>query len=349
MAQPNSWRLALPVAITTLAVAATAVLFQHGAPTTVRGASTWDELDFVPPSPAPILESTTDGSRRLSGYEPQRPVHSVNNGAPPALSTTPSAVMIAPPASRSLGQPLPNGRITAGTPTVHRHVSSAINAAVGASPRKGMAGSTTTSAGVVPPRNASAPSASSMQRVSPLGSVPMTGGVVNTSHLELLPSEEPPKDPKRFSIIKKQVKEGTTPAVPASPLGRTTPPSITGSHLGLLPGETATERSLRLMSAIEDLEQQVQNLAYENATLNAAVKERDDKLQLAIKEVRATRKDLVVSREDLERLKREVDALRDKVRTAEKDNAAVLQTMAPLLQQLLEDDDLDAASPERTE
>lgn len=129
---------------------------------------------------------------------------------------------------------------------------------------------------------------------------------------------------------------------PSFPMDRNSPPSVIGSHLGLKPGETATERSLRLMSAIGDLERHVEDVTQQNANLNLLVNQRDEKLQLAVREIRSARKDLMTAKDELERLKREVDDLREKVRNAEKDNAAVLQTMAPLLQQLLESDDVNS-------
>ena len=96
------------------------------------------------------------------------------------------------------------------------------------------------------------------------------------------------------------------------------------------------------MSAIGDLERHVEDVTQQNANLNAVIAQRDEKLQSAVREIRSARKDLVTAKEELERLKREVEGLREKVRNAEKDNAAVLQTMAPLLQQLLESDDVSS-------
>lgn len=122
------------------------------------------------------------------------------------------------------------------------------------------------------------------------------------------------------------------------PAERMRPPTIMGSHLGLQPGETATERSLRLMSAVGELERQVESLDQRNAELNQHLKQRDDQLLLAIREIKSARKEVTSARDELEHLRQQVGALQDKVRDAERDNAALLQTMAPLLQKLLETD-----------
>jgi hypothetical protein len=122
------------------------------------------------------------------------------------------------------------------------------------------------------------------------------------------------------------------------PTERVVPPTILGSHLGLQPGETATERSLRLMSAVGELERQVDALGSQNAELNLHISQRDDQLLLAIREIRAARKEVASARDELERLRQQVKALQLKVGDAERDNAALLQTMSPLLLKLLEAD-----------
>lgn len=133
------------------------------------------------------------------------------------------------------------------------------------------------------------------------------------------------------------------------PTERMRPPTIMGSHLGLQPGETATERSLRLMSAVGELERQVESLDQRNAELNQHIKQRDDQLLLAIREIKSARKEVTSARDELEHLRQQVAALQDKVRDAERDNAALLQTMAPLLQKLLETDGTNSPTDEARE
>lgn len=188
-------------------------------------------------------------------------------------------------------------------------------------------------------RNSSTPAPPVYSKVSTPGRGATNGGAVTVSH-EVMEPELPPVDAALPSLNGRNSNAYAQPHL--FPVDRNAPPSIIGSHLGLKPGETATERSLRLMSAIGDLERHVEDVTQQNANLNAVIAQRDEKLQSAVREIRSARKDLVTAKEELERLKREVEGLREKVRNAEKDNAAVLQTMAPLLQQLLESDDVSS-------
>lgn len=128
------------------------------------------------------------------------------------------------------------------------------------------------------------------------------------------------------------------------PTERSRPPTIMGSHLGLHPGETATERSLRLMAAVGELERQVDAQGQRNAELTQTLSQRDEQLLTAIREIKSARKDVNSARDELERLRQQIKVLQDKVRDAERDNASLLQTLAPLLQKLLENDG-DGASP----
>lgn len=120
---------------------------------------------------------------------------------------------------------------------------------------------------------------------------------------------------------------------------RTVPPQVTGSHLGLLPGETATERSLRLMNVITDLEQQIAELTDINAKLNADLKAKEAKLQSGALQFNAARKELSLAAEEFQRLRKENAALRDKYRTAERENASLMRSLSPLLKQILQGDD----------
>lgn len=130
------------------------------------------------------------------------------------------------------------------------------------------------------------------------------------------------------------------------PLDRGVPPSVTGSHLGLQPGETATERSLRLMGIIADLEQQNAGLAEQNAKLSAEIKSRDAKLEGATLQMNAARKELSLAGDEFKRLQKEIADLREKIRTAEQENTSLMRSLAPLLQQMLRSEDDDALTKE---
>lgn len=92
------------------------------------------------------------------------------------------------------------------------------------------------------------------------------------------------------------------------------------------------------MTTLGEYEHQLEGLGQRNAELNQLVKQRDDQLLLAIREIKSTRKEVQSARDELEHLRQQVKALQDKVHGADRDNAALIQTIAPLLQKLLETD-----------
>lgn len=122
------------------------------------------------------------------------------------------------------------------------------------------------------------------------------------------------------------------------PSERTVPPQITGSHLRLQPGETATERSLRLMTVIAELEQANAELTEQNSRLWDELKAHDAKLQSATSQIAAARKELLAAQEEYQRFRKEITALREKHRVAEEENASLMRSLSPLLKQLLGDE-----------
>jgi hypothetical protein len=182
----------------------------------------------------------------------------------------------------------------------------------------------------------------STRTVTPLGQVPPGGSVSQTNFNQFedpgLAPHQPfgdqpviPPPPSPFSLPRPVLPPGMN-----FPSDRQVPPMILGSHLRLQPGETATERSLRLMSAIGELEKQVDALGQQNAEQNQLLKQRDDQLLMAIREIKSARKEVSTARDELERLRLQVKGLQDKVQNSERDSAALLQTLAPLVQKLLE-------------
>ena len=171
------------------------------------------------------------------------------------------------------------------------------------------------------------------------------GLVVPAAHVDAPPgamSSTPTGEPGVWSLP--QFSGGRSSPGPTSS-DRTRPPAITGSHLGLRPGETATERSLRLMAIIAEFERQSEELSQRDAALTALIRQKDDKLVQATREIKAARKELSVASEELERLKEQTQELREKMRTAERENTAMLQSIAPLLHQLLETDASETPPP----
>ncbi len=147
----------------------------------------------------------------------------------------------------------------------------------------------------------------------------------------LVPSPLPP--------ITMQARPASPGPILKFPTERMVPPQITGSHLGLQPGETATERSLRLMTVITDLEQHNARLIDEVARLNAELKARDAKLQSSTSQLSAARKELSLATAVFQQLRKEIADLYEKYRSAEEENASLMRSLSPLLKQLLPVDD----------
>ena len=103
------------------------------------------------------------------------------------------------------------------------------------------------------------------------------------------------------------------------------------------------------MSAVGELERHVEGLEQRNAEQSQLIKHRDEQLLLTVREIKTARKDVMAARDELEHLRLQVKALQEKVRDAERDNAALMQTMAPLLQKLLDPDVAGLPSDEAQE
>lgn len=138
------------------------------------------------------------------------------------------------------------------------------------------------------------------------------------------------------------------PQVVVSHGDQTVPPNIRGSIVGLN-GETAMERCLQLIEALRELEQENGNLRQQNSMLQSRVKEMQEQLAGGVREIQGARKELTQSLSELSRLRADIQLLREKVRTTENDHKAVLQSMGPLLQQLLESEDITSLPPNPTE
>ena len=167
--------------------------------------------------------------------------------------------------------------------------------------------------------------------------------------------EDSPTSPEQFGMTPELLPEGarsnsspptisrTRPVTMGAgltiPTDRPRPPAVIGSHLGLQPGETATERSLRLMTIISELEQQNAELAEQNAKMSSELKNKDAKLQAATTQINAARKELAHTNEEFQRLKKEVAELRERFRAAEDETSSLIRSLSPLLQQMLAGDD----------
>lgn len=227
----------------------------------------------------------------------------------PALTTDPSRDAI----GRS---PVSNK-----TPATNQQISTAKPAPQNATGRNSsivQASSTGTDTGVTP-----ASHANPMQGVTPDGADPL--------------------------LLKERKKHGPN-AIPimTMPAERNVVPAASGELLGLK-GVTATERLLQMRAVAIDLERENEELRQQNAGLMSRLKESHEQLTAGVREIQMARKELGVARGDLDRLKTDLQNLREKVRIAEREYSAVLQSMGPLLQQLLESDDVSALPPNPTE
>lgn len=307
-----------------MAVAAAMVLSQTGPATVFAQSEFLDANSHVPPSPGNYSTSTYISSNRSAGVTVGRPT--------PGVTSPPQAVAGKVPPfaydhARRRNMPEVPARATVPNEarpgsTVARSTGSSLLNPFGI----GKKNETTTDT----PRTA-----------TPLGHIPITGNVSKASYNQLEdPSQGfPPPDPLP-GVPGPSLIPHRQPVVNGGnfPTDRGGPPMILGNHLRLSPGETATERSMRLMTTIGELERQLDALGQQSAEQNQLLKHRDDQLLLAIREIRSARKEVATAKDELERLRQQVQLLQDKVRDAERDNAALLQTMAPLLQRQLESD-----------
>lgn len=134
------------------------------------------------------------------------------------------------------------------------------------------------------------------------------------------------------------------PTLSISPMQRSAAPGVRGAYLGLQ-GETPLELSIRLKQDVQELERQNEDLRQANMNLQQRYDESQNHLLTVVREIQSARKDLELSRNDLERLRTELQNLQDKIRIAQKEHTELLQSMGPLLQQMLEADDVSSLPP----
>ena len=133
-----------------------------------------------------------------------------------------------------------------------------------------------------------------------------------------------------------------------TPSDRGGPLSATGSRYGAF-GETPVERMSKMEAAVLDLERENDEIRQLNAGLQSRLKDSQDQLMSVIREVQSARKEMITARNDLDRLRHDLLSLREKIRAAQKEHSDVLQSMGPLLQQLLETDDVSLLPPNPSE
>lgn len=170
--------------------------------------------------------------------------------------------------------------------------------------------------------------------------------VVQVSHY--YPTDVVDRDGGDVSQLRKPRRMPAPPLVTTNPADQATAPGIRGALFGLQ-GTTATERLYQLQSQYAELQRENDELRRETASAMARLKESQDQMLGGAREIQIARKELSAARSDLDRLRNELQNLREKVRMAEKEHSAVLQTIGPLLQQLLESDEVSALPPKPVE
>ncbi|MCS7166652.1 MAG: hypothetical protein RMI91_13115 [Gemmatales bacterium] len=94
------------------------------------------------------------------------------------------------------------------------------------------------------------------------------------------------------------------------------------------------ELSQRLQAANDEIRSLEARLAYREEK----IEEKSRELQLALKEIQAAQNELSQAREEIERLRRDNAQLQARIEASEKQNREHLQTIATLLQRLMERD-----------
>lgn len=113
-------------------------------------------------------------------------------------------------------------------------------------------------------------------------------------------------------------------------------PAVQGSRLNLRPGQTATEKALELQQELADSNSREDELEARVAELEAEIARKDQRILQAIREMNATRNELIAVRGQLEEWSRVMDQLRERIKETEVENLATMQTIISLLQQFLQ-------------
>ena len=113
-------------------------------------------------------------------------------------------------------------------------------------------------------------------------------------------------------------------------------PAVTGTKLGLKPGETATARALELQQELDQYKSREDDYRKRVADLEKEIEQKNSRLVEAIREMNSTRQELVAVKSQLEGWSQNMTDLREKIRSAEADNLATMQTIIQLLQQFLQ-------------
>jgi hypothetical protein len=135
----------------------------------------------------------------------------------------------------------------------------------------------------------------------------------------------------------------------ATPMVQNVAPNIQGMYVGANSREANVERIVRLENTKMDLERENEELRQLNSGLQSRVKETQDQLLTVAREFQTAKRELISAGNDLKRLRSDLLNLNEKIRVAQKEHSDVLKSMGPLLQQLLESDDVGSLPRNPTE
>ncbi len=138
-----------------------------------------------------------------------------------------------------------------------------------------------------------------------------------------------PSDPAMLSFASQQPAVSSTAFLNKGPY-------VVGTKLGLKPGETATQRALDQQQELDDYKQREDEYKKRIVGLEKEIEQKNGRLVEAIREMNATRQELVAVKSQLEGWSQNMNELREKIRSAEADNLATMQTIIQLLQQFLQ-------------
>ncbi len=125
-------------------------------------------------------------------------------------------------------------------------------------------------------------------------------------------------------------------AMGGNPHERATP-SVTGKDWALGPNELPIDRAAELQRRLEELVEENRKLQARMVTLEANGLSREQSLNEAIREVEKATELVMKSRADVQALRTELIALRERVKKAEDNELNTLKTVIEALKQLLDD------------
>jgi hypothetical protein len=124
-------------------------------------------------------------------------------------------------------------------------------------------------------------------------------------------------------------------------------PPITGGQLGLKPDESAAQRALELAQKLNSAEEEKRSLSVRVHQLEEALDAKDKALAKVTREVQTAGDEVKQAREELQQWRPQMAALREKLKSAEKENLATLRSIVSALEDGLAPGGSPEAQPEQ--